>query len=258
MTIDPDSGLVQWTPTAGQLGSHTVTVSATDPAGQTARQSFTLTVRAANRAPTITSTPALTITAGLGYRYDVRATDPDGEPLTFRLDQAPAGMSIGTQGRIAWPTAAADVGTHPIQVVVTDSRGLPASQSFDLMVLADTQAPRVTLSVSPNPVPVDSTVTFVVSTTDNVGVAAVQLTVGGTPVALDSSRRATVPFATVGVVDVVATARDAAGNAASAMTTVLVFDPAATGAPTVSLDMLPNDGARRSASNTTPPGIRAC
>ena len=36
-------------------------------------------------------------------------------------------------GRIAWPTAVADIGSHPITVVVTDLFGASVSQGYDLV-----------------------------------------------------------------------------------------------------------------------------
>jgi hypothetical protein len=44
MTIDPASGLIDWTPTPAQIGDHNVQVRVTDPSGLFATQSFTFTV----------------------------------------------------------------------------------------------------------------------------------------------------------------------------------------------------------------------
>ena len=51
MAIDAASGLVAWTPAAGQAGAHDVTVRVADPGGLFAIQSFTLTVAGLNDAP---------------------------------------------------------------------------------------------------------------------------------------------------------------------------------------------------------------
>ena len=45
MTIDPSTGVVQWTPTVNQLGLRTFAVSMTDKAGNTRLQDFQITVR---------------------------------------------------------------------------------------------------------------------------------------------------------------------------------------------------------------------
>ena len=55
MTIDSNTGLISWTPTADQTPTEQVTVQATDPAGNTAQQQFTINVLATNSAPVLTS-----------------------------------------------------------------------------------------------------------------------------------------------------------------------------------------------------------
>ena len=99
MSIDPASGLIQWTPTAAQLGSNPVTVAATDPQGASASQTFSIVV-VANHAPAITSTPPALAPVGLTYHYDVLAADADGDSLAYALTTAPAGMTIDALGRI--------------------------------------------------------------------------------------------------------------------------------------------------------------
>src|SRR5262249_18601179 len=152
-----------------------------DVAGNVASQSYTLSVQAANRPPVINSTPVRSTTAGLVYRYDVKASDPDGNGVTYALSTAPAGMTIDALGRITWATAVADIGTHPIPVVVTDVFGASASQSFDLAVSPDTELPAVFVNLGSSQANVGSQVTILVSATDNVGVTDVLLTVNGTP-----------------------------------------------------------------------------
>ncbi len=235
MSIDATTGAVQWVPAPSQLGGHQVTVGAVDPAGNGASLTFTLTVLPANHAPTITSAPVPSVTAGLLYRYDVQAADPDGDPLVYTLAAGPPAMSIDALGRITWFPAGSDVGTHHVEVAVADGRGGSASQSYDLAVVADTEAPRVSLLVSSNPAALGSSVTFLVSASDNVGVAARTLTVGGVPVGLDADGRATVLVQQVGQVAVLAAASDAAGNSGQATATVGVVDTSDVSAPLVDI-----------------------
>src|SRR5439155_509719 len=130
MTVNPLSGLLTWTPVAGQLGLQQVTVAAVDPLGAGGTQTFSIGVSSNNRPPTITSTPPQTVTAGLPYRYDVQASDPDGDPLTFTLGAHPAGMTLDGFGRLSWAPAIADVGTHRIEITVADDGGLSITQTF--------------------------------------------------------------------------------------------------------------------------------
>ena len=86
-----------------------------------------------NQPPQITSTPVTTATNGGAYSYDVEATDPDGDTLTYALPVALAGMTIhsGT-GLISWTPVT--TGTFAVEVQVGDGRGGIASQSFTVTV----------------------------------------------------------------------------------------------------------------------------
>ena len=204
MTIDPATGAINWTPVAAQVGGQSVTLTVTDAAGNVATQSYTLFVQSANRPPVINSAAVRSTTAGLVYRYDVKASDPDGNARSYRLSAAPAGMTIDALGRITWATAALDIGTHSVTVVVTDVFGASASQSYDLTVSPDTQLPSVIVNLSPPQVIVGSDVTVFVSATDDVGVKDVLVTVNGTPLVLDPNGRAVFDADHVGAFDVAA------------------------------------------------------
>lgn len=135
MSINAASGLIGWTPNAGQAGSHAVTVRVTDPAGLFATQAFTVIVPVPNAAPQITTTPVTTAPVGAAYRYDVDATDANGDSLTYSLTTAPGGMSIqaGT-GLVSWTPTAAQTGSHAVTVRVADPGGLAATQAFTVVV----------------------------------------------------------------------------------------------------------------------------
>jgi hypothetical protein len=86
-----------------------------------------------NRPPQITSAPSMTVEEGI-YTYAVKAMDPDGDPLRFRLSQAPEGMTIQSDtGLIQWKVSAerpsVDVG-----VLASDEDGAEAFQQFKLTV----------------------------------------------------------------------------------------------------------------------------
>ena len=145
MTINQNTGLIEWDPVANQLGVARVSVGVFDSYGLGAVQTYKLQVQSANNAPIINSNPLLSAVPETTYRYDVRANDPDGEPITYSLNQAPEGMVIDELGRISWTPNPGDVGNYDVEVAVTDSRGAIATQSYNLTVAADTTAPLVNL-----------------------------------------------------------------------------------------------------------------
>ncbi len=87
-----------------------------------------------NGAPVITSGAVTSTTERATYKYDVEASDPDGDTLVFSLPVAPSGMSISNStGLITWEPGNSQIGAHNVTVSVTDSN-LTATQSFNLAV----------------------------------------------------------------------------------------------------------------------------
>ncbi|GAB5443698.1 MAG: hypothetical protein Fues2KO_40470 [Fuerstiella sp.] len=241
MTIDAATGLIEWTPTAGDLGTTLIEILVTDPSGGGSLQSYSLTVLAANNAPEITSTPPSSVAAGSAFRYDLVATDADGEFLTYELIDAPAGMLIDGVGRMFWIPTDAQVGDSDVEVRVSDPRGGTDTQSFTITVEADTTAPQVAVLLSANPVDVGAFVDVRVSAVDNVGIDSLLLTIDGQPVPLNANGSARIATSVTGTLTVVATATDAAGNSTSEQTTIFVADPNDVEGPVLSITS-PSDG----------------
>jgi hypothetical protein len=72
-----------------------------DPQGFGAGQEYDLTVFTTNSAPSVISTPPVFAGVGALYTYEVEATDREGDPLSFSLDDVagpiPAGVSVDMQ-----------------------------------------------------------------------------------------------------------------------------------------------------------------
>ena len=82
--------------------------------------------------PVITSRPPTTFRA-TEYTYQVKASDPDGDPVIFSLDEAPEGMTINAEtGDISWPLKEVEAGTYRIRIMAADSDGGNAFQEFSL------------------------------------------------------------------------------------------------------------------------------
>jgi hypothetical protein len=96
------------------------------------------TIMLQNQAPKILSNPPLEVTSGL-YSYQVIAKDPDGDPLTYRLNRFPVGMSIdGASGLIGWALPKGVLFTSrqefAIAVTVSDGDGGSDSQDFTIVI----------------------------------------------------------------------------------------------------------------------------
>ena len=74
---------------------------------------------------------------GKVYTYQIKATDPDGDALTYSLKVAPAGMTINSStGLIQWNIPEDFNKKTPITISVTDGNGGEATQSFTLDIIA--------------------------------------------------------------------------------------------------------------------------
>ncbi len=83
--------------------------------------------------PYFISTPPVTFNDNV-YSYDVKASDPDGDAISYALVSAPAGMTInGSTGRVEWRVAR-QPGTYAIEIEAKNSKGLTARQKYDLAV----------------------------------------------------------------------------------------------------------------------------
>lgn len=131
VTIDPATGRISGT--ASVAGTSTVTVTASDGALE-ASATFTLTVTAGNRTPTLEAPADQTHDLDDIVRLPLAASDPDGDSLTYSATGLPPGLSItSTTGLITGtPTIAA---TYAVTVSVSDG-SLSASRSLTWTVVA--------------------------------------------------------------------------------------------------------------------------
>ncbi len=114
-----------------------------------------------NQTPTITSTSITTATVDELYTYNVNATDPDGDTLTYSLTTNPTGMTINsTTGVISWTPTSTQIGNNPVTVKAFDG------------ALDDTQSFIIIVSKSPTPTPTP-THTYTVTYNANGGTGAV-------------------------------------------------------------------------------------
>ncbi len=138
---NPVTGAYTYTPNANANGSDSFTFKANDGLldSNTGTISVTITIPPINNPPVITSTAVTTATQNVLYSYQVTATDPDDNTLTYSLTTSPSGMIITpSSGLISWTPTGAQVGKDKVTVKVTDNgtnpSNLSATQSFTINV----------------------------------------------------------------------------------------------------------------------------
>jgi large repetitive protein len=148
------TGQLSGTPTSANVGSFAnILISVTGGKTTLSLAAFVITVEAPqNNAPTISGTPAATVVAGASYAFTPVATDPDGQALTFSIQNAPAWSSFSTgTGELSGTPHTSDAGSFPnIVISVSDGTLTAALPAFAITV----QAPAIaapTISGTPTP-----------------------------------------------------------------------------------------------------------
>jgi len=142
MTIDCETGVINWIPISVKNKSCDVTVKVSD--GELYdTQGFSITVSEApsvnppthsNHAPVITSTPITIVLVDELYIYDVKANDSDNDILSYSLTTNPIGMTIDSvTGEISWTPISSKIGDNDVTVEVSDGEK-STSQSFIITV----------------------------------------------------------------------------------------------------------------------------
>ena len=134
VSLNAATGALRWNPTLDQLGTNVVTVEAQDALLATDTQTWQIDVGCVNRPPQITSVPPTQAQTEDPYLYAPRATDPDGDRLTWSLVQTnAAGMTIdATTGLIRWTPTTNQVGSYLVRVRASDGRGGSDTQEYTL------------------------------------------------------------------------------------------------------------------------------
>jgi hypothetical protein len=154
----------------GQTDDIEITVSdgkTTDSIGP-----FTITIAArdapptpANRAPSISGTPAGTVATGATYIFVPTASDADGDKLTFSIANRPQWAAFSTaNGQLSGTPTASNVGTSTnIRITVSDGKTSTPLQPFSIQVTAPPGAPNSAPTISGTPstsVQVDTAYSF--------------------------------------------------------------------------------------------------
>lgn len=112
----------------------------------------TTTSSVTNRVPTLTGTPATSVTAGSAYAFRPTGADPEGATLTWSITNRPTWATFSTTtGALTGTPTAAQVGTYSgIVITVSDGTNRVSLPSFNIAVnAAGSSTGAATLSWTP-------------------------------------------------------------------------------------------------------------
>ena len=120
-------------------GSATITVTATDPGGLSATQTFEVTVNSANRAPTVSGAiPDQVLVENTEAPVDISGafSDPDGDALRYGAASDASSVATASVSGSDLKVIGEAPGSATITVTATDPGGLSATQTFEVTVEA--------------------------------------------------------------------------------------------------------------------------
>ena len=186
-SINQNTGVFSWTPTASQTGAYTITFQVQDGAGATDSEDVTVTVTVSNQNPVLGSIGSKSVDELATLSFNATATDGNNDALEFSLTGTPpSGASINsTSGAFSWTPTELQDGSHSVTVRVSDGNGGSDSESITVTVNEVNEDP-VLASVGSKQVNELAALSFTASASDGD-------TVGGTADTLEFSLTGTTP-----------------------------------------------------------------
>jgi len=132
------TGQLSGTATTGNVGIFSgIVISVSDGTLTSSLPAFAIAVSApANPPPTISGTPATSANAGTAYSFTPTASDPNGNALTFSIQNPPSWASFNTQsGNLSGTPGSGDAGTYTnIIISVSDGTSTASLAAFSIIV----------------------------------------------------------------------------------------------------------------------------
>jgi hypothetical protein len=133
-------------------GTHSnIRISVTDGNLTATLPAFSINVTgAANRAPTISGTPATTVSTDAAYDFQPTGSDPDGNTLTYSIANRPSWATFNSStGRLSGTPTSANAGTYSnIEISVSDG-SRSASLALFAITVVQSSSGSATLSWTP-------------------------------------------------------------------------------------------------------------
>lgn len=128
--FDSTTGRLSGTPATANIGRYAnIVISVSDGTLSASLAAFTITVsQALAQPPTIGGSPATSVNVGSDYSFTPSASDPEGQPLTFSIQNQPSWTSFDTgTGQLSGTPSTADVGSYQNIVISVSDGTLSAS-----------------------------------------------------------------------------------------------------------------------------------
>jgi len=139
-TFSSTTGLLRGTPSGSQAGTYSsISIKVSDGKWVATLPSFSITVItpvAASNPPVITGSPVVSAQAGQPYSFRPDATDPDGNPLNFLIQNKPDWATFDTStGTLYGTPADANVGNYnSVLISVSDGTATSSLPAFTITV----------------------------------------------------------------------------------------------------------------------------
>ena len=116
--ITPFNGIITLTPKGADVGNHSINITVSD-GGLADSEVVQFSIVNSNDAPVISPMLPQKVPEGTLFTFQVQATDPDSDPLSFSDDTSL--FNITLTGLINFTPTNSDVGAHFIHITATDS-----------------------------------------------------------------------------------------------------------------------------------------
>jgi hypothetical protein len=189
-SFDPTSGAITGTPADSDVGIYqNISITVSDGSLSTALGPFQITVQAraapplVNHSPTISGTPATSVTAGTAYSFTPVASDVDNDTLSFTIANKPAwaAFNSGTGSLTGTPTSA-NVGTSSnIVISVSDGKATASLAAFAIQVTPPPNHPPTVSGTPPTSATAGTAYSFAPTASDADG-DALSFTIQNKPV----------------------------------------------------------------------------
>ncbi|MEW6009456.1 MAG: polymorphic toxin-type HINT domain-containing protein [Candidatus Omnitrophota bacterium] len=124
-----------WTPNTAQIGSHSITFNVSDGGGLSDSRTINVTVLMGNRPPVLNPIGTKFVYAGSTLNFQISATDPNNDPLTYSASNLPAGATFNLNTRtFSWTTSSSDIGFYDVTFSVSDGQFID-SETIEIRVL---------------------------------------------------------------------------------------------------------------------------